>query len=102
MALLISFTSVIWRFIISTLRLLLSASRARLAAPRAISSVAAATSLAWVEVAPDALTNCSEVASTWAAELLLCPANSEICSIILLKLWPSRPISSCPLKLVRT
>ncbi|MNN27663.1 hypothetical protein D3C81_1412040 [compost metagenome] len=61
-------TSLILPPISSTLRLLLSASAARLAAPSAISPVAAATSLAWVEVAPEALTSCSEVASTSVAD----------------------------------
>ncbi|MNE76029.1 hypothetical protein D3C80_1722400 [compost metagenome] len=65
---LISATSFILPPISSTLRLLLSASAARLAAPSAISPVAAATSLAWVEVEPEALTSCSEVTSTSVAD----------------------------------
>ncbi|MMZ59221.1 hypothetical protein D1872_212470 [compost metagenome] len=79
-----------------------SASSAKLEDPWAISSVAAAISPAVVAVSLEAWARVSAVCHSSCVDRCIPSTNPAICSIILLKLCPSRPISSRPLKLART
>ncbi|MNZ90593.1 hypothetical protein D3C78_1095580 [compost metagenome] len=79
-----------------------SASVARLVAPIAISLVAAAISPALRDVSLEATDRFSAVTRSSSADWLVRSTRADICSIILLKLIPKRPISSRPLNFVRT